>query len=558
MLRQLNDKFLSDVDAAKKKQQDEEAKRNKQHRDQQYKEEKELFDNTYQAEVAKANMSLALTKDNAQQQYQAKLNLLELEARYKTQKLQREAAEEKARIEESIQDTDRRKQSIEAIDARLTAQLKENETKLQQDKVQLQQEANQKRQENNKQFFDALNGLMKGDYTAFMGFLNDKLKNDAAKNQKQLQDFTQKGQETLQVASQIVGSLQTLNQKYLDSQLAKIKKEKDTQVSSWKAQYDQGKISKEQYDKEVERLNKEAAEKEKAEKLKAWKRDQALQIAMALINAAMAALKSMATMGFPLGLIGVAASAAMAAIQIGIIKSQKPPEYRRGGYVRNAGVPEGPLHGRAYGDAGIAMTRRDTGEEIGELEGGEPIMILSRNTYRNNKPVIDRLLHSSLHQNGAKIYRRGGIAGSDGGSYDTYLQPTRFGKMYLNGTEADVAESGDSGGGGSAYSQSDNAQSTNDSEYSSTTNGSMAETVSMTDDQIEKSQQLMSGIADNTKATVAGIDNVIGTLQTISMKLDTSNSYLSQIAAKNLSISVQNIINVNNQIDVVVNASNFK
>lgn len=574
-LKALNDKFVADVDAVKKRQQEEEARRNKAHRDQQLREEKELFDATYQAEVEKANLSLALTKDNAQQQYQAKLNLLELEAKYKTQKLQREASEEKARIAESIQDTDVRKQTIEAIDERLSAQLRLNETQLQADKKRLQEEANQQRQANNKQFFDALNGLMKGDYTAFIDLLNKKLANSSAANQKELQEFTQKGQDTLQIATQVVGSLQLVNQKYLDTQLAKIKKEKDEQVKSWDAQYKAGVISKEEYDDKVDELNKEAAEKEKAEKLKAWKRDQALQIAMALINAAAAALKSLATMGFPLGLIGVAGAAALAAVQIGMIKSQKPPDYKYGGYVRNAGVPEGPLHGRNYGDSGIAMTRRDTGEEIGELEGGEPIMILSRNTYRNNRGVIDRLLHSSLHQNGAKIFRNGGLTGSDGGSYDNYLAPTQFGQMYLFGSkkrrealeaqaqakvaqmeaekeaqrsmdeaQASMAAYGDGGG----Y----------DGEYGTATGGSMDATVAMTDEQIQLSQEMMSAIADNTEATVQALETTNSSLDSIYSALDTANTFLSAIAAKDLSISVQNIINVNNQIDVVVDASNFK
>ena len=64
--------------------------------------------------------------------------------------------------------------------------------------------------------------------------------------------------------------------------------------------------------------------------------------------------------------------------------------------------------------------------EVGELEGGEPIVILSRNTYANNRPVVDKLLHSSLHQNGSVIYQSGGLLNtskmySDGGTYESNI-----------------------------------------------------------------------------------------------------------------------------------------
>jgi hypothetical protein len=56
------------------------------------------------------------------------------------------------------------------------------------------------------------------------------------------------------------------------------------------------------------------------------------------------------------------------------------------------------------------------------MEGGEPIMILSRNTYQNNRPVVDKLLHSSLHRNGAPIYRDGGLMFDNGGTLDESVQ----------------------------------------------------------------------------------------------------------------------------------------
>ena len=421
-------------------------------------------------------------------------------------------AEYTAKVNEitaNIRDNDQRMQAIKTLNEWKNSQLAAADKAHATDMTALNKEHLEKRQANQKEFFDGLNGLMKGDYTSFMGFLEKKLANDKAANQKGLQDFTAKGQSTLGVAAQVVGSLQQLNQKYLDSQLAKITKEKDRQIASWQEQYSKGKISKEQFEKEVDRINKDAAEKEKQEKLKAWKRDQAMQIAMALINGAQAALKSLATLGWPLGLIAVAAAAVTAGIQIAMIKRQQPPSFATGGFVANGGVPDGPAHGGNPGEGGISLINNKTGQHLGEMEGGEPIMILSKNTYKNNRPVIDKLLHSSLHRKGAPIFARGGAFGSDGGSYDTYLKPLQPGGWYEDGTDvSDSGGSSDSGGGGDSSSGGMSADDFN----------------SETDAQIKKSQETMDKIAKNTGDTSENLKALVMYLQ---------NTFLWQIQSMN-------------------------
>jgi hypothetical protein len=569
-LDQINKKLSADIQKENEDHRQQELKKGQEKRDKELAADKQLFDLQFQAAVANADVNLNLAKNNAQAIYDAKKQRLDAEYQYNRQKLQNEAAEEKAKNAELIADHDKRAAADKAIDDRLKAQLTANDQKYEADKTTLTQERTAQRLANQQQFFNAVDGLMKGDYTSFMTLLNQKLANEQAKNQKALQDFTAKGQETLQVAGQAVAALQQLNQKYLESQLKKIEKEKESQLKSWKDQYDKGKISKEQYEKTVAKINADAAEKEKQEKLKAWKRDQAMQIAMALINAAMAALKSLATMGFPLGLIGVAASAAMGAIQIGIIKSQKPPSFAQGGYLRNGGVPNGPGHGNTYGQSGIALVRRDSGQEVGEMEGGEPIMILSRNTYRNNRPIIDKLLNSSLHRNGAPIMARSGAVFGDGGDYRSYLEPLQGGRMYLFGSkkakkaakeaeeeaqrmaaeaEAESAsydtggyDAGDYGGGGDMEG----------------VDGDAAGAVSMTNAEIGKSQQMMTAIAKNTEDTVEMLSSTNATLVGLANQLSTANGYLDRIAAKELSVSVHNVVNVMNSINVVNNDSNLK
>jgi hypothetical protein len=49
------------------------------------------------------------------------------------------------------------------------------------------------------------------------------------------------------------------------------------------------------------------------------------------------------------------------------------------------------------------MIDAKTGNKVGEMEGGEPYMILSGKTYQNNKGLIDTLLHNSMFNNGASV-----------------------------------------------------------------------------------------------------------------------------------------------------------
>ncbi|WP_170139457.1 phage tail tape measure protein [Larkinella arboricola] len=607
----INKKLSSDIQKENDDQRQKELQKNTEKREKELAGERQLFDLQFQAAVANADLNLNLAKNNAQAIYEAKLDRLTAEYNYNRQKLLNEAAEEKAKNAELIADSDRRAQADKAIDDRLKAELSANDLNYENQKTALTQERTAQRLANQQQFFSAIDGLMNGDYSKFLDLLNLKLSNEQAKNQKALQDFTAKGQETLKVAGQVINTLQQLNQKYLDSQIAKITKEKDKQLAAWKEQYDKGVIDKDTYDKKVVEITKDTEAKIKDEKLKAWKREQALNITMAIVNGAQAALKSLATMGWPLGLIGVAGAAAATAIQVGMIKSQKPPTFAKGGkigqgYFKNAGVLQGGRHGSRPGEAGISMIDRATGQEVGEAEGGEPFMILSRETRRNNGPIIDMLLHSSMHKNGAKIFR-------DGGTYGDYVPRSPSWRKYEDG--------------GISYNADDYLGDTG-ANYGSSGDGtagveSAQASVDATQEQIEQSQALMESIADNTEATalalaeigefLAGkfttglakqsedlqksvasslllmrlsmnahhselikeisalLDQLIKAEQagntmvvlTLRQKLDNlagsigqSNGYLNRIADKNLSVST--FVNVVNHVNVVAEASNFK
>jgi len=240
-------------------------------------------------------------------------------------------------------------------------------------------------------------------------------------------------------------------------------------------------------------------------------------------------------------------------------------------------VPAGPGHGNRYGQSGIALVRRDNGQEVGEMEGGEPIMILSRRTYANNRPIIDRLLHSSLHQNGAPVYRDGGFY-SDGGTYGDYVP-----KMFLEGgdlgpdTYADApvfdssTGSGTGGGGGASDPTGDDIVDMSSAEFDN----------QLREEQIKESQATMNAIKINTEHMDGVLMEILtlmrepmfdllnqnaGNIQAsiiahgkmVEQQLNAANGSLVLISQKELSISVQNIIDIDNQINVVVNDSGLK
>lgn len=166
----------------------------------------------------------------------------------------------------------------------------------------------------------------------------------------------------------------------------------------FKRQLDSKLLTQSEYQKKVDALDEELRKKEHAIKVKQFNRDKVMKLAEAAINLPVAILSALKT-----GPIFAAIVGAIGAIQIAAIAAAKPPAYVRGGYVDGAGVADGPRHGATYGKAGISLVRRDTGREVGEMEGGEPIMILSRNLYRNNRSLVDSLMFSSKYLNGAPV-----------------------------------------------------------------------------------------------------------------------------------------------------------
>jgi TP901 family phage tail tape measure protein len=120
------------------------------------------------------------------------------------------------------------------------------------------------------------------------------------------------------------------------------------------------------------------------------------QTAINTAAAAMAAYNSV--VGTPyvgpiLAPIAAAAAIAMGVAQMAAINAESYGSYAKGGISKGASHAEGGIH----------MIDSKTGKKVGEMEGDEPYMILSKETYRNNRELVDSLLDSSMNRGGEKV-----------------------------------------------------------------------------------------------------------------------------------------------------------
>lgn len=99
-------------------------------------------------------------------------------------------------------------------------------------------------------------------------------------------------------------------------------------------------------------INEKYRKKEAKIKLDAWKKERNAALAQATINGALSITKTFVHYGFtPPGWAAAAAQAVATAAQIAVIASQKPPEFRKGGYTDQAASddePAGIVHANEF------------------------------------------------------------------------------------------------------------------------------------------------------------------------------------------------------------------
>ncbi len=206
----------------------------------------------------------------------------------------------------------------------------------------------------------------------------------------------EKIQQVMQVLSNVANaysSFVNMQNTKDENELNQYKARNNEKREALRKRLDDGKISQQQYDKALSQIDAEEDRRNKDFEAKRLKREKAAATFSATINTIAGVARAFADYEWPYSLIVGAIVGAAGAIEIANINAKEVPQGRRGLVV------QGPSHEQK----GIDMVNNQTGERIANIEGGEPVMVLSKNTYGNNKDVIDELLYNSMHRNGARI-----------------------------------------------------------------------------------------------------------------------------------------------------------
>ena len=175
----------------------------------------------------------------------------------------------------------------------------------------------------------------KGKATTGIGKLLDidwkNFKKDWGKNLSDIADVIKDFADTAMQLFESISQLQSNKEKAALNEYMKGYDERKKKLD-W--QLEQGIISQEYYNAQVEQLDKERDAKEKQLEIEQFRREKKAAIAEAIISGIVAAVKSFENGGgFPWGLISMALSLAATGVQVAAIASQPEP-YAKGGYGR--------------------------------------------------------------------------------------------------------------------------------------------------------------------------------------------------------------------------------
>ena len=186
-----------------------------------------------------------------------------------------------------------------------------------------------------------------------------------------------------------------------------------------------GRISQDNYNSQKAASDAQLAKTTAALKKQEFERNKQAQVIAAIstgissvLNAYNDGLEAGGPSGPAVGAVFAALAGAFVGTQVALLESQPAPQYAKGG------IAQGPSHARG----GISMVDSSSGRKVGEMEGGEAYMILSRNTTRNNAGIINELLRTSMYGGGETInWARAGAHPKFnlGGIMDT-MQTVRF------------------------------------------------------------------------------------------------------------------------------------
>jgi hypothetical protein len=247
----------------------------------------------------------------------------------------------------------------------------------------------------------------------------------ALKAKKDAADLRDANFQIAQTGIQLLGDLNKIES---DKEVARLEKGKKQRLAQLEAEYKAGRVSKDAYEQQKSNIETSYDAKTRAVKKEAAEKEKTYNIAQAIIAGVLAVLKAGGIFTPTGAATAIAAAASVAKIiatpipefaNDGVTGGPKPTwrdrvrRFASGGINPVAGVPS---VGQLHSGGGIRMVDGATGEHLGEWERGEPYMILSRETYANNRELVDDLLDTSMNRGGAPVRRREGGHYADGGT----------------------------------------------------------------------------------------------------------------------------------------------
>lgn len=220
----------------------------------------------------------------------------------------------------------------------------------------------------------------------------------------EIEFYTAQVEQILNYTQQILSVVDQFYQVQSNRENARLQKElksNDVKRNAYKRLLDQRVISEAEYRRRIAALDEQEDKRKKELERKQFNRAKAAQIAQAIIGGALAVVNTLSARPGALDIlslgafraINIAIAVATTAAQIATIASSKPPELAKGGIAKGARHSEG----------GIDLYDRKSKRVVANIEGGEPLLVLSRNTYANNADVVDELLDASMNRGGARI-----------------------------------------------------------------------------------------------------------------------------------------------------------
>lgn len=215
------------------------------------------------------------------------------------------------------------------------------------------------------------------------------------------EDRRERREKLIQDTTTLLTTLQEVNRNVLESQVSELEENKRRELDIAGNNVERREQIEVKFQQQKKKLEEESLKRQRIVAI--------AQKAIAIREVIISTKKSIAKtleLGIPAALPFIAVAAALGAAQVAAIATQKFETGGRLPVTPKGGTTQGPSHSQG----GIKMVDSQSGNLVGEVEGGEPILSIA--TYKNNREVVDRLLYSSMFQGGKPIHRDGGILGA--------------------------------------------------------------------------------------------------------------------------------------------------